>query len=60
MSSRSNIEVLVLVGWNVGHAARSTLREIVHRIRVENLRYIMHRRHKLLGMMGREFLAFMQ
>ena len=39
---------------------RRTLRDIVHRIRVVGLRYIVHRRHKMLGMLVRAFLVFMQ
>ena len=59
MDHSSSIEVRVLVNWSVGHAVRSTIREIVHRIRVIGLRYIMHKRHRLLGMLVRSFLIFM-
>lgn len=52
----SSIEVRVLVGWTVGHAERSTLREIFHRIRVVGLRYIVRRRHILFGILVKEML----
>lgn len=58
-SHNSNIEVLVLVGWSVQHVARNTLREVFHRIMVVGIRYIVHMRHKLLGMLAREFLLYM-
>ena len=34
--------------------------EIVHNIRAVDLRYIMHRTHKMLGMLVKVFLVFMQ
>ena len=58
--SRNNIEVRVLVSWSVGHVARNTLREIVNKIRVVSLRYTVHRRHRLLGMLVRVFHVFVQ
>ena len=60
MGYSNSIEVRVLVGWSVGHAIRSILREIVHKIKVVGLRYTVHKRHKLLGMLVRAFLVFMQ
>ena len=51
---------MVLVGWSVEHAVRSTLGDIVHKIRVVRLRYIVRRRHRLLWMLVRVFLIFMQ
>ena len=50
MDHSSSIEVRALVGWIYGHVGRSTLGEIVHHIRVVGLRYIVHRRGRLLGM----------
>jgi len=60
MGHINNIEVMVLVGWSFGHVVRSTLREILHIIKVVGLRYIVHMRHILLGMLVRVFLVFMQ
>ena len=56
----NNIEVRALICLSVGHVVRNTLGDIVHRIRVVGLRYIVYRRHRLLGMWGRVFLVFMQ
>lgn len=43
-SSNNNIEVRALGGWSVGHVVRNTLGEIVHNIRMEGLRYTVHKR----------------
>ena len=56
----NNIEVRALVGCSVGHVVRNTLGEIICRIRVESLRYMVHRRHRLLGMLARVFHVSMQ
>lgn len=58
MGHNININVRVYIGLSVGHAVRSILREIFHRIRVVGLRYIVHKGHKLLGMLVRAFLVF--
>ena len=55
----SSIEAMALVSLSVGHVERSTLRDIVHRIRVVCLIYIVLSRNKLLGMLVKEFLIFM-
>lgn len=54
-SSDNTIEVRELVGWSVGHLVRNTSGDIISRIRVEGLRYIVHRRHRLLEMLVRVF-----
>ena len=59
MDCISNIEVMLLEGWSVVHVVRNTLGEIVYRIKVVGLRYIVNRRRRLLGMWGRVFLVFM-
>jgi len=59
-NNNNNIEVRELVSLNVGHVVRNTLGEIVHGIRVEGLRYTVHRRRKLLGMFARVFHVSMQ
>ena len=56
----NSIEVRALVGWSVGNVARNTLREIVNRIKVVDLRYTMHRRHRLLGMLVKVFHVSMR
>lgn len=55
----NNMGVMAWVGWSVGHAVRSILGEISRSTRVVGLRYIVHRRHILLRMFGREFLVLM-
>ena len=60
MDHVSSIELKVLDSWSVEHVVRNTLRDIVHRIRVVGLIYIVHRRHILLGMLVKAFLVFMQ
>ena len=60
MGRSCTIKVLVLVDWSVGHVVRSTLRDIFHRIRVVGLRYIVHKRRKLLGIFAKVFLISMQ
>ena len=60
MDHNSNIEVMVLESWSVGHAVRNTLREIVDIIMVVGLIYIVHKRRRLLGMLVMEFLIYMQ
>lgn len=59
-NNNNNIEVRSLVGWSVVHVVRSNLGEIVHSIRVEGLRYIVHRRRKLVGMLVRVFHVSMK
>jgi len=56
----SRIEVMLWDHCGVGYVERSILRDIVHSIRVVGHRSIMHRRRKLLGMLGRVFLVSMQ
>ena len=59
-NNNNNIEVRALVGWSVGHVVRNTSGEIVYNIRVEGLGYIVHRRHRLWGMLTRVFHVSMQ
>lgn len=59
-SNNSSIEVRVLVDWSVGHVVRNTLGEIVHSINVEGLRYIVHKRHIMLGILVKVFHVYMQ
>ena len=59
-SSNNNIDVKALVSWSVVQVVRSTLGEIVRNIKVEGLRYTVHRRHGLLGMLVRVFDVSMQ
>ena len=60
MSCSSNLEMLVLVSWSVGHVARNTLREFVYKIRMVGLIYIVHRRRGLLGMLVIVFFVSIQ
>jgi len=53
--NNNNIEVRALVCWSVGHVVRRTLGEIIHKIWVVGLRYIVQRRCKTLGMLVRVF-----
>jgi len=59
MDHNRNIEVRALVSWNVGNVVRNTFGEIIHRITVVFIRYIVCKRSILLGMLGRLFLLFM-
>jgi len=59
-SSNNNIEVRALVGWSVGHVVRNTVGDIVFNIKVEGLRYTMHRQCRLLGMLVRVFHVSVQ
>jgi len=56
----NSIEVRALVCGRVGHVVSSTLREIVHRIGVVGPIYMVHMRHKTLGMLVRVFCVSMQ
>jgi len=60
LNNNNNIEVRALVSWSVGHVLKKTLGDIFHNIRVEGLRYTMHRRCKLLGMLEKIFHVSMQ
>ena len=60
MGHNNNIEVREPVGWIVGHVVKNTLGEIVCNIKVEGLRYTMHKRHRLLGMLVKVFHVSMQ
>lgn len=40
--------------------ARNTLGEIVRKTKVVGLIYTVHKRRRMLGMLGREFLVFMR
>ena len=60
MDHSSSLEVMALDGYSVGHVVRNTLREIIHKIRVVGLISTLHRKHRLLGMLVREFLKSMQ
>lgn len=59
-SNNNNIEVRVLVIWNVGHVVRRTLGYIVCNIKVVGLRHTMHKRHKLLERLVKVFNVSMQ
>lgn len=56
----NNIEVRALVSWSDGHVVKNTLGEIFHKMRVLGLRYTVHRRCRLLGMLVRLFHVPMQ
>lgn len=58
-SSSKNIEVMSFVDWSVGHLV-NTLGEIFCSIRVEGLRYIVHKRCRLLGILDKVFHVSMQ
>ena len=59
MDHNSRIKVIVYDGFSVGHVVRSILGGIFHGIRVVDRRYIVHKRCRLLGMLGRAFLVSM-
>lgn len=54
------LKAMVRDGCSVGHVVRSILRSIVYRVRVEDLKVTVHRKHKLLGMLGKKILVSMQ
>lgn len=53
----NKIKVMVRDGCSVGHVVRSLSREIVHRIRVVDLIFTLHRKHIKLGILGKAFLV---